>query len=94
MFYDQVQKKMSRPGQKCQQVIVQRRSKSYWRWVKNEDGDFLNTQIASGWEIAKTLNTNEEGLRLWNQQRKEDAIANGFEDVEAYEKSLMIKDER
>jgi hypothetical protein len=94
MFRCQITGRLTRPGDKCNKIVVLRRAKSYWKWIKNEDGDFVNTEISRGYETMKEVNASAEGLRLWNQQRKEDAIANGFEDVEAYEKSLMIKDGR
>jgi len=55
MFYDQIQKKMSRPGDKCVRIPTIKRSRSYWAWIKTEEGDFVEIEKARGWEIVKEV---------------------------------------
>ena len=57
MFKCAITGKLSKPGEKCNKIIVERREKLYKR-----DGEV----VAHGWEIAREISVTEEGLRQYN----------------------------
>lgn len=60
MFYCQVTGKLSKPGDKCNKIVVERRERLYKR-----DGEV----IARGWEVVREINATDEGLALWNKNQ-------------------------
>lgn len=60
MFRCQVTGKLSKPGQKCNKIVVERREKLYKR-----EGEV----IARGWEVVREISATDEGLALWNKNQ-------------------------
>ncbi len=72
MFYCQVLKKLSKPGQKCHKVVSKIKRKSYTRSYKDEEtGKMVKEVIATGFEIVEELNATEEGVAYWNKAHPE-----------------------
>jgi hypothetical protein len=58
MFRCAVTGKLSKAGEKCNKIVVERREKLYKR-----DGEV----VARGWEIVREISVTEEGLKQYNQ---------------------------
>lgn len=67
MFKCEITGRLSKLGEKCNKIVVERRDRVYHKWVKNEETlRFEKVEVATGWEIVKELRATEEGLKLWN----------------------------
>jgi hypothetical protein len=72
MFYCQITKKMSQPGDKLHKVVVERRERVYTRTVVDkETRQEMVEEIGRGWEIVKEVNATEEGARLYAEWQNE-----------------------
>lgn len=60
MFRCAVTGKLSKPGEKCNKIVVERREKLYKR-----EGEV----IARGWEIVREISVTEEGLKQYNKDQ-------------------------
>lgn len=60
MFRCQITNKLSKPGEKCNKIVVERREKLYKR-----EGEV----IARGWEIVREISATDEGLALYNKNQ-------------------------
>jgi hypothetical protein len=66
MFYDQVLLRSSKPGEKCHQIVVETRDRSYTkRWRDVETGEIETIEVARGFEIVKIIKTTEAGAKQW-----------------------------
>lgn len=67
MFYCQITKKLSKPGQKCHKVITHIAERVYTRMIRDEETwRMVRVEVGRGFEIVKEVNSSEEGLALWN----------------------------
>lgn len=67
MFRCMIRNVVSRPNEKCQKLVVSRRTKSYTKWVQDEDTErWMEVPAGSGWEIVKELDCTQSGIDLWN----------------------------
>ena len=58
---------MSRPGDKCNKIVVERREKTYTKFFRNEDtGKWEEHEVGRGWEIVKEISATDEGVKIWN----------------------------
>jgi len=90
MFKCGITGKMSKPGEKCHRIIISRRPKTYYKWVRNEDNQMVEVEAARGYETVKEVNATKEGLAIWNAQRLEEAQAAGFDSIEAHEHAILF----
>lgn len=58
MFRCDVTGKLSKPGEKCNKIVVERREKLYKR-----DGEV----VAKGWEIVREISATDDGLKQYNK---------------------------
>jgi hypothetical protein len=66
MFYDEVLQRSSRAGEKCHQIVIERRERVYNKRLRDvETGEIETIEIARGWEIAKVIKTTEAGVKQW-----------------------------
>ena len=66
MFICQITQKMSKPCEKLNRIVVQRREKIYTEFVRNEETNQFEEQVVgTGSECVREINASEEGLRLW-----------------------------
>lgn len=69
MFYCEITKRMSRPGQKCNKVVIAKREILYTTKVLNEEtGRLEKIDVSKGWEVVKEVNATDEGVRLWEEK--------------------------
>lgn len=69
MFRCQVTGKLSKPGEKCHKIVVEKRQKVYTVKMFNElTGKFEDFEVGRGWETVKEINATEAGLAVWNAQ--------------------------
>ena len=67
MFKCQVTGKLSKPGDKCNKIVVERREKTYTKFFRNEDtGKWEEHEVGRGWEILKEINATDEGVKIWS----------------------------
>ena len=67
MFICQITQKMSKPCEKLNRIVVQKRAKIYTEFVRNEETNQVEEQVVGeGFETVKEVAASEEGLRLWN----------------------------
>lgn len=68
MFRCEVTGKLSKPGEKCHKITVEKRQKVYYKWVFNEDrDDWEEVEAAKGWEIVHEISATKEGVAKWNE---------------------------
>lgn len=69
MFKCEVTGRMSKPGDKCIKIVVERREKVYTRFFRNEETNkYEEHEVGRGWEIVKEINATEAGAKLWQEQ--------------------------
>ena len=62
---------MSKPGQKCNKIVVETRPKVYTQKEFNEaSGKWEDVEIGRGWEIVKEINASDEGLKFWLESKR------------------------
>jgi hypothetical protein len=61
MFRCEVTGKLSKPGDKMNKIVVEKRDKEY---KDPETGEV----IGRGWEIVKEISATDEGVKIWNQR--------------------------
>jgi hypothetical protein len=67
MFLCEVTKKMSRHGEECCKVVVERRERVYTRHViDRENNTEFDEEIGRGWEIVKEVDATEDGAKLYS----------------------------
>jgi hypothetical protein len=66
MFRCQVLNKISKPGEKCNKVVVATREKIYTQKIW-EEGELVEIEVGRGWEIVKEINATEEGVKRYQQ---------------------------
>lgn len=72
MFLCQISYKMSKPGEKCHKVVIEKREKVYFQHFRNEEtGKWEEREVGRGWEIVKEINCTDTGLAMWKQQHPE-----------------------
>jgi hypothetical protein len=70
MFFCAITGKLSKPGEKCQKIVVESRERVYTRKVRNEEtGRWEDVEVGRGWEIVKEVSATEEGVRAWNKMQ-------------------------
>jgi hypothetical protein len=94
MFRDQITGKLSKPGEACNRIVLLKKTRTYTKWIKNEDGEMEQVVCSRGWEIVAECNATAEGLRIWNQQQLDNAKAAGYETVEAWEQAMLYGNEQ
>lgn len=75
MFKCQVTGRFSKPGEKCNKIVISTREKSYYEKVM-EDGEEVELEIGRGWEIVKEINATEEGVRIYNYMVENGTVEN------------------
>jgi hypothetical protein len=62
---------MSKPGEKCNKIVVEKRAKVYTRKYRDElTGRIEEVEVGRGWEIVKEINASDEGVRFWNETQQ------------------------
>lgn len=64
MFKCQVTNKNSKPGDKCNKVVVATRPRTYTENVW-EEGELIELEVGHGYEIVREINASDEGLNMW-----------------------------
>ena len=73
MFICAITKKVSKPGEKCIKIVTEKRPRTYYKMVYNEELREWERMISGqGWEIVKEVNATEEGARLWFAAQEDD----------------------
>ena len=67
MFYCEISKQLSKPGEKPVRLVIERREREYTREI---DGETI--VIGRGWEIVKEVNVTLKGLAMWCDQHPDD----------------------
>ena len=65
MFYCQVTKRMSKPGEKLNRIAISNRERVYTQQVW-EEGELVEIEIGKGSEIAREISACDEGVRVYN----------------------------
>jgi hypothetical protein len=66
MFKCQVTNKFSKPGDKCNKIVTEKREKVYFQFFRNEEtGKWEEKEVGRGWEIVKEINCTDAGLDIW-----------------------------
>ena len=66
MFFCEVTKKLSKPGEKCRKIVVEKREKTYSKRFRDmETGKIQTVECSKGWEIVKEISATEAGEKLW-----------------------------
>lgn len=71
MYKCQITKRVSRPGEKCNKVVVQTREKTYYQKVW-EEGQLVDLEIGKGFETVKEISVSSSGLEIWNNWSDEE----------------------
>ncbi len=58
MFKCAITGRLSKPGEKCNKIVTERREKEYKR---------AGEIIARGWEVVREINATDEGLRQYTK---------------------------
>lgn len=66
MFICKVGNHCSKPGDKCNKIVVETREKRYYGTVVEDDHE-VEIEIAKGWEIVKEINACDRCVQLWNE---------------------------
>lgn len=67
MFFCNILKKTSEPGEKVFRVVVDKRERTYTRRIRDEDtNEWVTVEVARGWEIVKEVQACAEGVEAWN----------------------------
>lgn len=73
MYKCEITNKQSKLGEKLNKIVVKTRTKTYTKWVRDEDTRKWNEVSAgSGWEIVRELNATEAGVQLWSSYSAEE----------------------
>lgn len=65
MFKCFVTKRMSKPGDKPFKVVIEKRSRVYTKWVKDEEGKYSEVFAGRGHEIVKEVLMSKDGYDIW-----------------------------
>lgn len=65
MFYCQVTKRMSKPGEKMNRIPIVNRERVYTQQVW-EEGELVEIEIGKGSEIVREIASTDEGVKLYN----------------------------
>lgn len=68
MFICQITGHQSRPGQKCNRVVVETRPQTYKHWDRENEEEWFT----QGTEIVHEVSATESGLQLWNSWSEEE----------------------
>jgi hypothetical protein len=66
MFRCAITGRLTRPGEKCNKIVIEKREKVYTQMIW-EGNDQVEVEIGKGWEIVKEVNASDEGVRIYNQ---------------------------
>lgn len=73
MFQCAITNKISKPGEKCNKIVIKTREKTYHKKIFNEElRQYEEVVAGTGWEIVKEINASSEGLSLWNDLSPEE----------------------
>jgi len=61
MFRCSITNKLSKPGEKQNKVVIEKRDKVY---TDPDTGEV----ISKGWEIVKEISVTDEGLKIWRER--------------------------
>lgn len=71
MFKCAITGKLSQPGDKVNRIVTKTRAKEYFESRYNEDTDrYENVLVGRGWEIVEEVLATDEGVRIWNELKK------------------------
>lgn len=69
MFYCEVTKRLSKPGEKCNKIVTQRALRVYTKMVRDEETRrMIKVEVGKGWEIVKEIDATDEGALIWYAQ--------------------------
>jgi len=68
MFKCAITGKQSKPGEKCNRIVVATRPREY----KHRDRENEEEWFSYGNEIVREVNATDEGLALWNELTEEE----------------------
>jgi hypothetical protein len=67
MYKCTVTSKFSKPGEKCNKLVVETRPRTYAVRERNmETGYWEDFDVGTGSEIVKEVNASDEGVKVWN----------------------------
>ena len=66
MFYCQVMKRMSKPGEKLNRIPIVNRERIYTQQVW-EEGELVEIEIGKGSEIVREISACEDGVKLYKE---------------------------
>lgn len=67
MFQCEVTGRLSKLGEKCHKIVVERRDRIYTKWVRDEETNkWVEVDSGRGWEIVKEISASEKGVEIWN----------------------------
>ena len=66
MFYCQVMKRMSKPGEKMNRIPIVNRERVYTQQVW-EEGELVEIETGKGSEIVREIASTDEGVKLYNE---------------------------
>lgn len=66
MFFCQVMKRMSKPGEKMNRIPVVNRERVYTQQVW-EEGELVEIETGKGSEIVREIASTDEGVKLYNE---------------------------
>jgi hypothetical protein len=68
MFYCEVLKKFSKPGEKLNRIVTHIRKRVYTKRMRNEETKQIEVfHVAEGVEIVKEINASKDGAELWEK---------------------------
>lgn len=73
MYYCAITKRLSKPCEKVNKLVVKTREKTYYKKVRNEETNkWEEVEAGRGWEIVKEINASQAGADLWNSWSAEE----------------------
>ena len=76
MYYCAITGKLSKPCEKLHKIVVETRTKSYLKWVYDEESRRYNqVDGGTGYETVKEIDVSEEGLRVWTGANDDERAA-------------------